>query len=169
MKLSISNSLAINLLITKCFSFTVYQSRKTFSTSTTASQNKFGYNTNPLFSMIDEEQETKDGTKSKVKIEEPASTSENTPSEDGLPWWWELVFQLPIMERGEPGKDVIFGDTAHVLRTNIEQIFGGYPSLDGCPLAEGAIDDIADGTMFIGLQRYYENYKSPYKLCFGPK
>ena len=42
----------------------------------------------------------------------------------GLPWWWEYIWELDIMKRGEPGTDVIFGDTAHVLRTNIEQIFG---------------------------------------------
>jgi cytochrome P450 len=41
--------------------------------------------------------------------------------------------------------------------------------LDGCPLAEGALDDIGDGTMFIGLQNYFEQNGSPYKLCFGPK
>lgn len=58
---------------------------------------------------------------------------------------------------------------ANVLRTNIEQIYGGYPSLDGCPLAEGDIADIGDGTMFIGLQNYQQKYNSPYKLCFGPK
>ena len=45
----------------------------------------------------------------------------------------------------------------------------GFPSLDRCPLAEGEITDIADGTMFIGLQRYQQQYGSPYKLCFGPK
>jgi hypothetical protein len=92
-----------------------------------------------------------------------------TPNGDGLPWWWELVWKLDIMKRGEDGSDIIFGDTAHVLRTNIEQIYGNYPSLDGCPLAEGEITDIADGTMFIGLQRYNQRYGSPYKLCFGPK
>eukprot|EP00562_Extubocellulus_spinifer_P035192 CAMPEP_0178691922 /NCGR_PEP_ID=MMETSP0699-20121125/6918_1 /TAXON_ID=265572 /ORGANISM="Extubocellulus spinifer, Strain CCMP396" /LENGTH=640 /DNA_ID=CAMNT_0020337261 /DNA_START=22 /DNA_END=1944 /DNA_ORIENTATION=- len=91
------------------------------------------------------------------------------PDAEGLPWWWELVWDLDIMKRGEAGSDVIFGDSAHVLRTNIEQIYGGYPSLDRCPLAEGDITDIADGTMFIGLQRYQQNYGSPYKLCFGPK
>jgi len=99
--------------------------------------------------------------------------SENSPSPgpdaDGLPWWWELVWKLEIMKTGEPGNEIIFGDSANVLRTNIEQIYGGYPSLDGCPLAEGEITDIADGTMFIGLQRYQNNYGSPYKLCFGPK
>ena len=46
---------------------------------------------------------------------------------------------------------------------------GGYPSLDGCPIAEGDISDIGDGTMFIGLQRYQNEYDSPFKLCFGPK
>jgi Cytochrome P450 len=87
----------------------------------------------------------------------------------GLPWWWDMVWKLDIMKTGEPGTDCTFGDSANVLRTNIEQIYGGYPSLDGCPLAEGDISDIADGTQFIGLQRYYNEYGSPYKLCFGPK
>ena len=31
----------------------------------------------------------------------------------------------------------------------------------------GEITDIADGTMFVGLQTYQNNYGSPYKLCFG--
>ena len=61
---------------------------------------------------------------------------------DGLPWWWELVWKLDIMKKGEPGQEVIFGDSAHVLRTNIEQIYGGYPSLDGCPIAEGRLKRI---------------------------
>eukprot|EP00529_Nitzschia_sp_RCC80_P016346 CAMPEP_0113455284 /NCGR_PEP_ID=MMETSP0014_2-20120614/8296_1 /TAXON_ID=2857 /ORGANISM="Nitzschia sp." /LENGTH=673 /DNA_ID=CAMNT_0000346709 /DNA_START=54 /DNA_END=2075 /DNA_ORIENTATION=+ /assembly_acc=CAM_ASM_000159 len=88
---------------------------------------------------------------------------------EGLPWWWDLVWKLDIMKTGQPGEEIIFGDSANVLRTNIEQIYGGFPSLDGCPLAEGEITDIADGTMFLGLQRYFDNYGSPYKLCFGPK
>ena len=104
--------------------------------------------------------------KSEVQSEDDPTRE---PKADGLPWWWELVWNLDIMKTGEPGKEIIFGDSANVLRTNIEQIYGGYPSLDGCPLAEGEITDIADGTMFIGLQRYQKNYGSPYKLCFGPK
>jgi cytochrome P450 len=36
-------------------------------------------------------------------------------------------------------------------------------------MAEGALDDIAEGTMFIGLQQYFSSNGSPYKLCFGPK
>lgn len=88
---------------------------------------------------------------------------------EGLPWWWDMVWDLDIMKLGVDGTECIFGDSANVLRTNIEQIYGGFPSLDGCPLATGDITDIADGTMFIGLQRYFNNVGSPYKLCFGPK
>jgi len=80
-----------------------------------------------------------------------------------------MVWELDIMKTGNQGDEITFGDSANVLRTNIEQIYGGYPSLDGCPLAEGALDDIGDGTMFIGLQNYFQQNGSPYKLCFGPK
>jgi hypothetical protein len=83
---------------------------------------------------------------------------------EGLPWWWELVWDLDIMKKGTPGEEIIFGDSANVLRTNIEQIYGGFPSLDGCPIAEGELNDIADGTMFVGLQSYEKKYKSPYKV-----
>jgi len=112
----------------------------------------------------DEKTETADET---AKSTDESSHSDS--SDKSLPWWWNLVWDLDIMKRAEPGSDIIFGDSAHVLRTNIEQIYGDYPSLDGCPLAEGEITDIADGTMFIGLQRYNDKYGSPYKLCFGPK
>lgn len=112
-----------------------------------------------------------------ASLQEPPPTEEETrpaaptpdPNADGLPWWWELVWKLDMMKTGKEGEEIVFGDSANVLRTNIEQIYGGYPSRDGCPLAEGEITDIADGTMFIGLQRYQNNYGSPYKLCFGPK
>ena len=85
------------------------------------------------------------------KKDKPLGSDENVDSTvptqetnaDGLPWWWELVWKLDIMKRGEPGQEIIFGDSAHVLRTNIEQIFGGYPSLDGCPIAEGRLKMIS--------------------------
>jgi cytochrome P450 len=99
---------------------------------------------------------------------DPSVVSSDKDSE-GLPWWWEFVWDLDMMKLGTPGEAIIFGDSANVLRTNIEQIYGDYPSLDGCPLAEGELTDIADGTMFIGLQNYQQQYGSPYKLCFGPK
>ena len=112
----------------------------------------------PLYAL--KEPETKEDTQE----------DDTSPANDGeLPWWWDAVWKLGIMEKGEPGTDIIFGDSANVIRTNIEQIFGNYPSLDGCPLAEGEFSDVGDGTMFIGLYQYNAKYGSPYKLCFGPK
>ncbi|GKY98823.1 hypothetical protein MPSEU_000838400 [Mayamaea pseudoterrestris] len=108
-----------------------------------------------------------DATKSENKNGNGLESSSKNDS--SLPWWWDLVWKMDMMKRGEPGQDIVFGDTAHVLRTNIEQIYGGYPSLDGCELAEGEMGDIAEGTMFVGLQNYFQRYGSPYKLCFGPK
>lgn len=116
----------------------------------------------------DEETKVTESSKTEGKVTAATPTTTSTSSE-GLPWWWDMVWKLDVMKLGKDGEDVIFGDSANVLRTNIEQIYGGFPSLDGCPLAEGDISDIADGTMFIGLQRYFNNYGSPYKLCFGPK
>ncbi|CAE7181196.1 CYP97A3, partial [Symbiodinium microadriaticum] len=102
---------------------------------------------------------------------------------EGLPWWWEAFWALPFTERGKKGlaerprkKDgecepLCLGDTMHVFRTNIEQIFGGEPSYDGAPLATGdlASAGLTDGTMYLGLQKYQENFGDVYKLCFGPK
>jgi cytochrome P450 family 97 subfamily B polypeptide 3 len=130
----------------------------------------------PLFSAPIKEDTTKEDTtatkKEAVNGEHAAlASTESTinPDAEGLPWWWEMVWDLDIMKLGEPGTAVTFGDSANVLRTNIEQIYGGYPSLDGCPLATGELNDIAEGTMFVGLQNYFCSYGSPYKLCFGPK
>ena len=115
-----------------------------------------------LFATVEDE-------KTKSEDEQDSANAEINPDAEGLPWWWDMVWKLDVMQKGEPGTDCTFGDSANVLRTNIEQIYGGYPSLDGCPLAEGDIADIADGTQFIGLQKYFNEYGSPYKLCFGPK
>ena len=117
-----------------------------------------------LFSQLQEEKETIETAKGAESIDNGIN-----PDAEGLPWWWDAVWKLEIMQPGEPGTDLTFGDTANVLRYNIEQIYGGYPSKDGCELAEGALDDIGDGTMFVGLERYWKKYGSPYKLCFGPK
>lgn len=90
---------------------------------------------------------------------------------EGLPWWWEAFWTLPITERGKPGEPLNTGDTLHVFRKNIEQIFGGEESYDGAPLATGdlASAGLTDGTMYLGLQKYKENFGDVYKLCFGPK
>ncbi|CAJ1384543.1 unnamed protein product, partial [Effrenium voratum] len=89
----------------------------------------------------------------------------------GLPWWWEAFWTLPFTERGKKGEPLSLGDTMHVFRTNIEQIFGGEPSYDGAPLATGdlASAGLTDGTMYLGLQKYQEGFGDVYKLCFGPK
>ena len=112
---------------------------------------------------------TKEKEEITTKTKDVNGAVEIDPDAEGLPWWWELVWKLDVMQKGVEGEPVTFGDSANVLRTNIEQIYGGFPSLDGCPLAEGDIENIVDGTMFIGLQKYQEKYESPYKLCFGPK
>jgi len=95
----------------------------------------------------------------------------NPDEVEGLPWWWEAFWTLPFTARGEPGTPLTLGDTMHVFRTNIEQIFGGEPSYDGAPLATGdlASAGLTDGTMYLGLQKYKENFGDVYKLCFGPK
>ena len=149
------------------------------STTTTTTTSTFTGTSSPstLWSSLKEDT-TEKQTDKESEGSSPSSSSsssaitseqEQNPDAEGLPWWWELVWELDMMKTGEPGEEIIFGDTANVLRTNIEQIYGGFPSLDGCPLAEGEITNIADGTMFIGLQTYFQNYGSPYKLCFGPK
>lgn len=63
-----------------------------------------------------------DPTKDKTKIDDSVNgatvdtDSLSEPSSEGLPWWWELVWKLDIMKKGEPGKEIIFGDSANVLR-----------------------------------------------------
>lgn len=90
---------------------------------------------------------------------------------EGLPWWWEAFWALPFTQRGAAGTPLTLGDTLHVFRKNIEQIFGGDPSYDGAPLATGdlASAGLTDGTMYLGLQKYQEKFGDVYKLCFGPK
>lgn len=112
----------------------------------------------------------KDEGPSLSNIKGPVNMVEGEEPE-GLPWWWEAVWTLPITERSKVGEPLNTGDTMHVFRTNIEQIFGGEPSYDGAPLATGdlASAGLTDGTMYLGLQRYQKNFGDVYKLCFGPK
>lgn len=38
-------------------------------------------------------------------------------------WVWANVWSLPLFRRGEPGQSpCLFGDSAHIFRTNIEQV-----------------------------------------------
>ena len=140
-------------------------------TLSSGSANQFKRITRNFATVEDEktetEEEKKDAMNAAPEVVPDAEGVE--PDTEGLPWWWDLVWKLDVMQTTEQGTDCTFGDSANVLRTNIEQIYGGYPSLDGCPLAEGELSDMADGTQFVGLQRYSDEFGSPYKLCFGPK
>lgn len=88
---------------------------------------------------------------------------------EGLPWWWELFWGLPFTKRGAEGEELKLGDSMHVFRTNIEQIYGDYESFDGAPLAEGDISGLQDGTLYLGMHAYAERFGPVYKMCFGPK
>jgi hypothetical protein len=39
---------------------------------------------------------------------------------------WDFVWKLPVMQRGDQGAPIQFGDVAYVLRKNIEQIYGAW-------------------------------------------
>merc|ERR1719191_434293 len=86
-----------------------------------------------------------------------------------LPWLWEHFWNLSFARRGNYGEALVLGDTMHIFRTNIEQIYGNCPSVDGAPLAEGDISELTDGTMYLALFKFYKKYGNVYKLCFGPK
>lgn len=84
-----------------------------------------------LFSTTDEEKKTEkkdsatDEMATAVKAaQEKKDLATPDPDAEGLPWWWEFVWDLDIMQKGEQGQPIKFGDSANVLRTNIEQIYG---------------------------------------------
>ena len=70
---------------------------------------------------------------------------------------WDNVWKLPIMQPGLPGQSpTTFGDAALVLRSNILQLYGDEPSVDGAPIAEGEVEGLLEGSLFLGLRTYYE-------------
>ena len=70
---------------------------------------------------------------------------------------WDQVWKLPIMELGKTGTSpTTFGDNANVLKGNILQLYGGQPSVDGAPIAEGEMGTFLEGSAFLGLQKYFE-------------
>ena len=83
---------------------------------------------------------------------------------------WNQVWKLPIMKLGQPGTSpTTFGDNANVLKGTILQLYGGLPSVDGAPIAEGEVSGILEGSLYLGLQQYYKQYGGLYKLVLGPK
>lgn len=70
---------------------------------------------------------------------------------------WDNVWKLPIMKPGEKGQSpTTFGDAALVLKSNILQLYGDEPSVDGAPLAVGEVEGLLEGSLFLGLRSYYE-------------
>eukprot|EP00596_Hydrurales_sp_CCMP1899_P007622 CAMPEP_0119042500 /NCGR_PEP_ID=MMETSP1177-20130426/15534_1 /TAXON_ID=2985 /ORGANISM="Ochromonas sp, Strain CCMP1899" /LENGTH=178 /DNA_ID=CAMNT_0007009349 /DNA_START=159 /DNA_END=692 /DNA_ORIENTATION=+ len=83
---------------------------------------------------------------------------------------WNNVWKLPMFQAGKPGQSpTTFGDAALVLKSNILQLYGGEPSVDGAPLATGEVEGLLEGSLFLGLRSYYDEFGSVYKLLFGPK
>ena len=88
---------------------------------------------------------------------------------------WDMVWQLPIMKKSKQGvSPTSFGDAANVLKGNIMQQYGDEPSEDGAPIAEGEIDGLLEGSLFLGLQDYYNKVRccccmsllSPFNFTF---
>jgi len=102
-------------------------------------------------------------------VKGPTTKDAAASEEEGLPWWWDGFWALPFTKAGAPGSDLTLGDTMRVFKSNIEQIYGDAPSVDGAPLAEGDISGLADGTLYLGLHEYAARFGPVYKLCFGPK
>ena len=70
---------------------------------------------------------------------------------------WDTVWKLPIMKLGTPGTSpTTFGDNANVIKSNILQLYGGFPSVDGAPIAEGEMGGFLEGSAFLGLFKYHK-------------
>lgn len=62
-----------------------------------------------------------------------------TPMPGIWTWAWDT---LPFLQPSKKGEDVSLGDTARTFKANIEQLFAGYPSRDGAPLAAADVQNI---------------------------
>mmetsp|Transcript_3258 Transcript_3258/g.4935 ORF Transcript_3258/g.4935 Transcript_3258/m.4935 type:complete len:681 (+) Transcript_3258:111-2153(+) len=89
--------------------------------------------------------------------------------QEGLPFWWNYFWKLPFTQSGNPGEPLKLGDTMQIFKANIEEIYGGYPSIDGTPIATGSLEGLTDGTMYLALHSFQQEFGPIYKLCFGPK
>jgi hypothetical protein len=97
--------------------------------------------------------DTKESTSSVVKAE-PKELFKGNPVGKML---WDWAWRQRVMKPSEQGQSPTkFGDAATVLRNNIEQVYGGAESIDGAPIAEGEVKGMLEGSLFLGLQSYYE-------------
>ncbi|RYY86568.1 hypothetical protein EON63_05505 [archaeon] len=70
---------------------------------------------------------------------------------------WNAVWRLPALQPSKQGTSPTkLGDAAQVLKGNIMQIYGNATSVDGAPVAKGALDGLLEGTLYLGLQQYYK-------------
>lgn len=85
-------------------------------------------------------------------------------------WIWDKFWASKIVEPGKSGESpTTFGDAAQIIKGNIMQVYGGEPSPDGAPIAEGEVEGILEGSLFLALKQYMKQYGTVYKLLFGPK
>jgi cytochrome P450 family 97 subfamily B polypeptide 3 len=85
-------------------------------------------------------------------------------------WAWDQFWKLDLVKPGKQGTSPTnFGDAALVIKNNILQVYGGEPSPDGAPIAEGAVEGVLEGSLFLALKTYFEQYGGVFKLLFGPK
>lgn len=73
-----------------------------------------------LFSSTKEKtEEQTENEKVEQNVGSKAASEDNPPAVDpdaeGLPWWWELVWKLDMMKKGEEGTEIIFGDSGETL------------------------------------------------------
>mmetsp|Transcript_17906 Transcript_17906/g.61022 ORF Transcript_17906/g.61022 Transcript_17906/m.61022 type:complete len:607 (+) Transcript_17906:75-1895(+) len=80
----------------------------------------------------------------------------------------EPLTELEVSEDFKPG-EVRLQDVVSLWATNIMQTYGDAESADGAPVAEGVLDDLVGGPLFLALEKYAQRYGSIYKLAFGPK
>ena len=73
---------------------------------------------------------------------------------------WDTVWKWDFMQPGTPGTSpTTFGDGAQQIKGNILQMYGGEPSVDGAPVAEGEVEGLLEGSLFLGLRSYYEKVR----------
>ena len=82
---------------THAFSPAAFTSKATTFSTNSRVQTQYQHPTSKLFSQLQEEE----------KVTETESSTPATPSPDaeGLPWWWDAVWKLDVMQTGEPGTE----------------------------------------------------------------
>ena len=123
MKYSNTATLAILLSSISCSS--------AFSPSTTRNSRSIFSSTSKLFATVEEEKTEQSTTTEKTPTtatDGEKGSSEIDPNAEGLPWWWDLVWKLDVMQPGETGTDCTFGDSANVLKNILNKFMVVIPA-----------------------------------------